>query len=59
VKLVGELDPEVTRASLLAAAVYAHHRSEKQAASVAAPKASSGGASWRNAGRRGLGWKRG
>jgi acetyl-CoA carboxylase, biotin carboxylase subunit len=57
-KLVGEHDPAVTRASLLAAAVYAHHRAEKQAASVPAPKASAGGSAWRSGGRRSSGWKR-
>jgi acetyl-CoA carboxylase biotin carboxylase subunit len=57
--LLGQQEPTLTQASLLAAAVYAHHRAEKQAASVQPPRAAGGGGStWRNAGRRGLGWKR-
>jgi acetyl-CoA carboxylase biotin carboxylase subunit len=57
--LLGQQDPALTRASLLAAAVYAHRRAESQAASVRPPRTASTGGGWRSTGRRGLGWKRG
>jgi acetyl-CoA carboxylase biotin carboxylase subunit len=57
--LLSRQDPALTRASLLAAAVYAHRRAESQAASVRPPRAASTAGGWRSAGRRGLGWKRG
>jgi acetyl-CoA carboxylase biotin carboxylase subunit len=60
-KLLGESDPTLTKASMLAAAVYAHHRAEKQAATIHAAKASgsSGGVSpWRAQGRRVASWRR-
>jgi acetyl-CoA carboxylase biotin carboxylase subunit len=59
--LLGTPEPSLDHASLLAAAVYAHHRAEKQAATVAPASATSspgGRSSWRSGGRRGLGWKR-
>jgi acetyl-CoA carboxylase biotin carboxylase subunit len=58
--LLGESDPSLTKASIIAAAVYAHHRAEQRAATVVAAKG--GGASgispWRSQGRRTASWRR-
>ena len=61
-KLLGQGDPTLTKASLIAAAVYAHHRAEKQAGAILAAKSAtaSGGLSpWRTQGRRVSSWRRG
>ncbi len=61
-KLLGEEDPAVVEASMIAAAVRAHQRAEHQQAQIAAAQARSGGSSlspWRTAGRRQGSWKRG
>jgi acetyl-CoA carboxylase biotin carboxylase subunit len=57
-KLLGTPDAKLTQASLIAAAVYAHQRKEKQAATVQTARASGGGISpWRAAGRRAASFK--
>ncbi len=60
-KLLGEEDPALTRASLIAAVVRAHQRAEKQQATIASAQKSggAGGSAWRNSGRRTGSWKRG
>ncbi len=60
-KLLGEEDPALTRASMIAAAVRAHQRAEKQQATIASAQksGSGGGSAWRNSGRRTGSWKRG
>jgi acetyl-CoA carboxylase biotin carboxylase subunit len=60
-KLLGEEDAALTRISMIAAAMRAHQRAEKQAATIAtASKASTGThSSWRSSGRRQGSWKRG
>jgi acetyl-CoA carboxylase biotin carboxylase subunit len=59
-KLVGEDNPSLTRASMLAAAVRAHMKTEKAQAQIAAVKAGTSSISpWRAAGRRQGSWKRG
>ena len=60
-KLLGEADPALTRASMIAAAVRAHQRAEKQQATIASTQksGSGGGSAWRNSGRRTGSWKRG
>lgn len=58
-KLLGEEDPALTRASMIAAAVRAHQRNEKAQAQVAsAQKGSPGGgiSPWRTAGRSQAAW---
>jgi len=58
--LLGESDPRLTKASIIAAAVYAHHRAEQRAATVVAAKGSgsSGLSPWRSQGRRAAAWRR-
>ncbi len=60
-KLLGEPDEALTRFSMIAAAMRAHQKAEKQAATAAGAQKSSGasGSAWRNAGRRIGGWKKG
>ncbi len=61
-KLLGEEDPAISRASMIAAAVRAHQRLEKQQAQIATAQKPGGGSSlspWRTAGRRQGSWKRG
>lgn len=58
--LLGEEDPALTRASVIAAAVRAHQRAEKQQAQIVVAQQRASGSSlsaWRQAGRR-AGWKR-
>jgi acetyl-CoA carboxylase biotin carboxylase subunit len=58
-RLMGREDPDLTRASLIAAAVYAKQRAEKLAAKVQAAKGSGSGTAsrWRAAGRRVGSWR--
>ena len=60
-KLLGEEDPALTRFSMIAAAVRAHQRAEKQQATIDSAQKTGGatGSSWRSAGRRHGSWKRG
>ncbi|MFZ5441254.1 MAG: acetyl-CoA carboxylase biotin carboxylase subunit [Myxococcota bacterium] len=61
-KLLGEENAELTKFSLLAAAVRAHQKAEKAQAQIATAQARQGGSSispWRTAGRRQGSWKRG
>jgi acetyl-CoA carboxylase biotin carboxylase subunit len=58
-KLLGEPDLELSRASLIAAAVYAHQRKEKQAATVQTARSGGGTSSWRASGRRLTSFRRG
>lgn len=60
-KLLGEENPELARVSMIAAAMRAHQRTERQQATVATAHKSGGFAQsqWRAAGRRYSGWKRG
>jgi acetyl-CoA carboxylase biotin carboxylase subunit len=55
-KLLGEKNEKLTRASLIAAAVYAHQRGEKQAASIAPAAAAGTVSTWRTG--RPNSWKR-
>jgi acetyl-CoA carboxylase biotin carboxylase subunit len=55
-KLLGEHDEKLTRASLIAAAIYAHQRGEKQAAAVAPAAAAGTVSTWRTG--RPNSWKR-
>jgi acetyl-CoA carboxylase, biotin carboxylase subunit len=57
-KLLGEPNAELTQASLIAAAVYAHQRGERQAATIAKASAAGPVSTWRSGGRR-TSWKRG
>jgi len=61
-KLLGVEDPALTRASVIAAAVRAHQRMEKQQAQIAQVQSKGGGgggSAWRTAGRRAASWRRG
>ncbi len=55
-KLLGEKNEKLTKASLIAAAVYAHQRGEKQAASIAPAAAAGTVSTWRTG--RPNSWKR-
>jgi acetyl-CoA carboxylase biotin carboxylase subunit len=59
--LLGEEDPALTEAALMAAAVYAHQKAEKaQAAVVRAQHGTGSGVSpWRAAGKRAGSWRKG
>ena len=60
-KLLGEEDANLTRFSMIAAAMRAHQRAEKAQGQIATVQKSGGssGSAWRNAGRRIGSWKKG
>jgi acetyl-CoA carboxylase biotin carboxylase subunit len=59
--LLGEENAALTRVSMIAAAMRAHQRAEKQQATIAATHQGSGSSqsAWRSAGRRQGSWKKG